>query len=372
MAAALPRARDLDPVAQLLYHGSVGVDYVLRTGLASVLAGASLTTAPRVLTGREARDLAFYAALADAGDATAVFQAPPPITVAAMPGRGPGVEGGFVELLRFSSPYVAVNPGLRDDYARHENNRTARAQHWRHESGPRPTLVVIHGFGASPAWFNSAFFALREVFAEGWDVLLYTLPFHGSRRGPRSPINGVGIFADGMAHFCEAIIHAIHDLRVFVDHLQGQAVPRVGLTGLSLGGYTSALAAAVDDRFDFVVPNAAVTWVPPLLDSWFPASIALRTLRTVARADREALERGIAVTSPLTYAPVIPKDRLMVVAGLGDRLAPPEQSILLWEHWGRPALHWFPGSHVIHFGRGDYRAAMRRLMDEPRAAPAGG
>jgi hypothetical protein len=59
---------------------------------------------------------------------------------------------------------------------------------------------------------------------------------------------------------------------------------------------------------------------------------------------------------------VLPKDRLMIVAGLGDRMAPPEQSELLWEHWGRPEIHWFPGSHLLHFGRGRYLAAMRRLM----------
>ncbi len=53
----------------------------------------------------------------------------------------------------------------------------------------------------------------------------------------------------------------------------------------------------------------------------------------------------------------------MVVAGLGDRLAPPEQSLLLWEHWGRPELHWFAGSHVIHIGRAAYREAMRRLLE---------
>jgi pimeloyl-ACP methyl ester carboxylesterase len=290
--------------------------------------------------------------------------------MAAQPGRGPGVEGGRVELLRFSSPYVAVNPDIRDDYARHENNSVARAQHWVHEDGPRPTLVVVHGFGASPAWFNAAFFGLREVFEGGWDVLLYTLPFHGSRRGPRTPVNGVEIFAHGMAHFCEAIIHAIHDLRAFVDHLVASGVPRVGLTGLSLGGYTSALAAEVDDRFDFVVPNAAVTWIPPLLSSWFPASLTVGALRRLAGDGGDLVDRALAISSPLTYAPVVPRERLMVVAGLGDRLAPPEQSLMLWEHWGRPELHWFPGSHVMHFGRGAYRDGMQRLMDEPRKRPA--
>ena len=24
----------------------------------------------------------------------------------------------------------------------------------------------------------------------------------------------------------------------------------------------------------------------------------------------------------------------------------------VWEHWGRPAIHWFSGSHLAPFGRG--------------------
>jgi pimeloyl-ACP methyl ester carboxylesterase len=360
--AALPDPSDLDLRARLLYHGAVAGDYALRTGLASLLSGAMLPGAAFGGMRTEQGRLEFYAQLADAADATAVFAPPPRVHVSVEAGRGPGVPGGRVELLRFDSPYVALQPALRSDYAKHENNAVARAQHWRHEDGARPTLVVVHGFGASPAWFNTAFFSLKAFFAGGWDVLLYTLPFHGARRGRIAPLNGVELFAHGMAHFCEAMIHAIHDLRAFIDHVGETGSTRIGVTGLSLGGYTSALLAAIDARLDFAVPNAAVTWIPPLLDSWFPASVTGAALRRLSGIPADGLAAALAVHSPLTYAPLLAKERLMVVAGLGDRLAPPEQSMLLWEHWQRPELHWFPGSHVIHFGRTAYLEAMRRLM----------
>ena len=35
-------------------------------------------------------------------------------------------------------------------------------------------------------------------------------------------------------------------------------------------------------------------------------------------------------------------------AGTVDRLAPPEQAIALWEHWGRPEIHWYHGGHVSY------------------------
>lgn len=360
--AVLPKASDLPPVSRVLYHGAVLSDYALRTGLASVL-GA--TTLPAALLGgwkSERRRLEFYEELATARNPGAVFHPPPPVKVKRAPGNGPGIPGVRVELLRFDSPYEALNPEVRRDYARHQNNAIARAQHWRHEDGPRKTLCVIHGFGASPAWFNTAFFSLKQFCAEGWDVLLYTLPFHGGRRGRRLAVNGSELFAGGMSQFSEGMIHAIHDFRAFLDYLEAEGAPRVGVTGLSLGGYTSALLAAVEPRLDFVIPNSAVTWLPPLLDSWFPASVTTVAARAITRVSAGDVERALAVHCPLTYDPVVAHDRLMVVAGLGDRMAPPDQSVLLWEHWQRPQLHWFPGSHIVHFGRGDYLDSMRTLI----------
>ena len=359
----LPGVGHLDPAARLLYQGVVAGDYALRTGLASVVAAAAMPGALRSKPGAERRRLEFYAELASRADAAEVFPAPPPVKVRAVPGNGPGVEGGRVELLRFESPYVAVNPELRKSYAKHENNRTARAQHWRHEDGPRPTLCVIHGFGASPAWFNTAFFSLREFFAGGWDILLYTLPFHGSRRTRTLGVNGVDLFSHGMGNLCEAMLHAVHDFRVFFAHLEQTGAPRIGVTGLSLGGYTSALLAAAEPRLDFAVPNAAVTWMPTLTDHWFPANLSLAAVRQLTGVSEELFARALSVHSALNYPSALSKERLMVVGGLGDRLAPPEQSLLLWEHWGRPELKWFPGSHVVHFGRAEYLAAMRELMD---------
>jgi hypothetical protein len=364
--AALPRPSELSLPAQVLYRAAVASDYGLRTSLSSLLTAASARAVLAEGWRRERQQLEWYAERAQSADPTTIFEPPERVEVKVRPGRATGLEAGRVELLRFESGYVAINPRMRREYARHVNNQTARAQHWRHADGPRPTLCVIHGFGASPAWLNTAFFSLKEFFADGWDVALFTLPFHGSRRSDRIPFNGVELFAYGMSVFTEAILHAIHDFRALVDHLLAQGAPRIGVTGISLGGYTTALAASVEPRLDFAVPNAAVTWLPPLLDSWFPGNIAAIVLRAVSRVSRELLEGALAIHSPISYPPQLATERLLIVAGLGDRLAPPEQSVLLWEHWGRPELRWFPGSHVLHFGRGEYLDAMRALMGGAR------
>jgi pimeloyl-ACP methyl ester carboxylesterase len=265
-------------------------------------------------------------------------------------------------VLRFESPFTALNPALRDEYRRYTRNAAAVAQYWRHDDGPRPTLCVIHGFGASPYLVNSAFFSLPWLYGKGYDVLLYLLPFHGSRRAHFTAANGFGLFAHGPSHFNEAMLQAVYDFRVFVDHLERTGVEQVGVTGLSLGGYVSALLAAVEPRLRISIPNAAVVSVPDLLDQWFPASLAIALASRLRRTDPEDFRRGSAVHCPLTYEPLLERDRLMIIGGLGDRLAPPEQSRMLWEHWGRPRLHWYPGNHILHVNRAAYLREMRRFM----------
>ena len=366
--SVLPSPSELDLGHRALYHGSVLTDYALRTALGSMITAATVPGALRMDARAERRRLAFYAGLAAKRDVDAVF-APPPasVKIRAERGRGPDTGGGRVELVRFPSPYVPINPDVRKAYLRHEQNATARAQHWRHDSGPRPTLIVIHGFGASPAWFNTMFFSLNAFFAEGWDIVLFTLPFHGGRRGPRSPFNGAEIFSGGFSWLNEGILQAICDLRVLLAYLQRSGAPRAGVTGLSLGGYTTAVLASVAGTLDFAIPNATVCSVPLVMRQWFPSNVAQSLLARARGLSTELLSEALSIHSPLSYEPRLPRERLMVVAGLGDRLTPPEHSVMLWEHWGKPQLRWFPGSHVLHFQRGDYLDAMRELMSVPRA-----
>jgi pimeloyl-ACP methyl ester carboxylesterase len=363
--ADAPWPSELDLRTRLLVAAAAATDIPARTALASIIFGASLQWGLSPGAWRERRRLGFYAELAETHDPEVVF--PKPRDGVAVKLSRPGrlafrAPGGSVSVLAFDSPYVAANPALREDYAHHTRNGKAWAQHWRHDDGPRPTLCVIHGFGASPYVLNSAFFALPWLFGKGYDVLLYLLPFHGPRRDLLSVVNGSGLFAHGPSHFNEAILQSVHDFRIFLDHLAASGVPQFGVTGLSLGGYVSALLAAVEGRLQVAVPNAPVTSIPQLIPDYFPASAGVLISSLLHRIPLREAEAAIAVHSPLNYHPLLPEDRLMIIGGLGDRLTPPEQTRLLWEHWGQPRLHWYPGNHLLHVNRGAYLREMRRFM----------
>jgi hypothetical protein len=52
----------------------------------------------------------------------------------------------------------------------------------------------------------------------------------------------------------------------------------------------------------------------------------------------------------------------MVIAGVGDRMSPPSQARLLWEHWDEPRAYFFPGNHALHFDRGGYLRVLVRFL----------
>ena len=369
-ARGLPRRVDLTLRQRLILDSSAVADIALRTAIASLLGAtmvpAVLITALRRSEQRAEHDhLRFYAELASAQDPELSFPAPtsePRISSRPANPIAEWMAKGSVHNVRFDSSFQAVNPALRERCSGYVRNNVVRAQHWRHDDGPHPTLCVIHGFMGSPYLFNGLFFSLPWFYRSGYDVLLYTLPFHGARAERGSPFSGYGYFAHGFAGFAEAMSQAVHDFRSLIDYLEFTGVDRVALTGMSLGGYTSALIACVDDRIQAVIPNVPVVAPDRTVDEWFPANYVVRLRELIARTDNQLVHAATRYPSPLNYAPLVPKDRRLIIAGLGDRLAPPEQAELLWEHWDRCAFHWFPGNHVLHVSQPDYLRRMTRFM----------
>ncbi len=333
----------------------------LDTGLRRLGAmGVSLTAIPvgfnPVRLRRAFRQSEFYRQGATDADPSLLFPEPPPTRVERRrTERGFRPDDGVVEDLSFESPFVPRHPELRASWRRHPANRIAHARYWRHNDGPRPTVVLIHGYYADAYWFNEWYFDLRRYYRMGCDVVLFTLPFHGPRKGRRSFFSGHQFFAGGLSRINEAFAQAVMDFRVLLTHLLEQrGAPSVGVTGISLGGYTTALLASVDDRLAFAIPNVPVVSLPDLTLEWTPIGTAVRTGMALFRTKLSDVRWITAGHCPLSYAPVLPKERLMIVGGVGDRLAPPKHARLLWEHWGQPRVHWFPGSHILHVRRAKY------------------
>ncbi|HSS25314.1 MAG TPA: alpha/beta fold hydrolase [Mycobacterium sp.] len=364
-ADGLPPRSALSPRKRMVVEASAIGDLALRTSVASVLATTVapvvLATSVRQRPGTERSNLNFYAELAAEHDPGKSFPAPTELPqVSSRPANrlAEWFARGTVENIAFTSSFTAINPAMRKQWSALRSNNIVCAQHWRHDDGPRPTLCVIHGFMGSSYLVNGRFFSLPWYYRSGYDVLMYTLPFHGRRAEKFSPFSGFGYFAGGLSGFAEAMAQAVHDFRSIVDYLRHTGVDRIALTGISLGGYTSALVASVDDRIEAVIPNCPVVTPATMFDEWFPANKLVRLGLRLSNISRDELTAGLSYHCPLNYQPLLPKDRRMIITGLGDRMAPPDHAVMLWQHWDRCALHWFPGSHVLHVSQLDY---LRRM-----------
>lgn len=371
-AAGLPRRSALSARQRMIIDASAISDLTLRTGVASVLAttvapAVIATTLRNIKSGGERSNLAFYAELAAEHDPAKSFPAPTDLPRVRSRRASPlaqWVAHGTVDDIAFPSSFTAVNPAMRQQWQSLSANNIVRAQHWRHADGPRPTLCVIHGFMGSSYLLNGLFFSLPWYYRSGYDVLLYMLPFHGRRAEKLSPFSGFGYFARGLSGFAESMAQAVHDFRSVVDYLRHTGVQRVALTGISLGGYTSALLAAVEDRLEAVIPNCPVVTPSTMFNEWFPANTLVRLGLQLSHISRDELTAGLSFHGPLNYPPLIAKHRRMIITGLGDRMAPPDQAVMLWEHWDHCTLRWFPGSHLLHVSQLDYLRRMTSFLHE--------
>lgn len=366
--ARRPEKFDLARADRVQIGAAAAFDHVVRAIFGTMVGATAIPFGFNPIELRRSmRSVDLYADIAESGDPKRFFHDPPSgIRVRASRGRWfPRFEpeDGVCEVLRFDSPFQPVHPQQHRPYLRHAENRVAYARLIRHRDGPRPTVVAIHGFTAEGYLINEWFFALPWFYRMGCDIALFTLPFHGPRQTRFSPFSGHGFFAGGSARFNEAVAQSVFDFRILLDWFRRErGVEQVGVTGLSLGGFVAAMSASVEDRLAFSLPNVPIISVADLMLEWQPIGALMRAALAVGGLGPGDARRLVAASCPLTYPPVLPRERLMIVGGAGDRLAPPKHSRLLWDHWQRCRIYWFPGSHSIHLDRGKYLTEMARFM----------
>jgi len=282
------------------------------------------------------------------------YYAPPPLEKARLT-RVALRGSGSAEHLRFASEFEPLDPEVRDDFVSRHANRTAHVHLWRHLAGPRPTLICLHGHRQGHVAFDARAWDVRWLYdVLGLDVALFALPLHGPRAsGWRS---GAGFLDGHPSETSAALAQAVWDLRRLGGWLQAQGSPALGVAGFGLGGYTAALFASLEANL------ASATLLAPVVGL---EAFAWRLLPPARRAEARAagltdhwLSAAWARHDPLRLRPCVSHEARLVVGGLADRIVPPLQVQALWEHWGRPAHHWFPGSHFIWLGR---RAVRERI-----------
>lgn len=199
---------------------------------------------------------------------------------------------------------------------------TSRELHARRFFHPAPAvsgIILIHGYLGGNHMVESRAWPVRRWFAQGHDIAMLTLPFHGARK-ERGAIENQCLTSEGLRQ-------AIEDLSTLIDQLRTRGIQRIAVMGMSLGGYLASLLATLDGTLALVVP------IVPLAD-----------LRDFAGTTRPWTE------GPLDRRPLIAPERVLVIGAEQDRIAPLSHARALARHFDA-RLVTMRGGHVVQLGR---------------------
>ena len=190
----------------------------------------------------------------------------------------------------------------------------------------------------------------------GLNLVLPVLPLHGPRKIRR--ISGDGMLAGDLLDTVHALAQAAWDLRRVVSWVRAQGATQIGVFGLSLGGYSTALLSCFEDDLACAVAGIPATDFARLSWRHGPPD-SLRRAEELGVGLNETLDLK-RVISPLVLEPKVAHERRYIFGGSADQLVPPDQVRDLWRHWGKPKMHWYPGAHVT-FGA---HPSVRRFIDD--------
>ena len=273
------------------------------------------------------------------------------------------IEIGFEEQLQFASPYAPLDPTYAEEFAGYPEVARTHLWAWRHLDPAPVTILLTHGWGVGPWWMHKHEYDVPFLFHRlGLDVYFYQAPFHGLRIPNGRLIGGQLHPSADLVRTNEAFIQTATELHAIISLiLERNPTTALGMMGSSLGGYTSALMASLDERLDFVIPVLPPASMAHLL--WdHGAGMAMQERAIALGIDRDRFHDFWALHSPLSHTPKVPWERRMIVTGLGDTLVTAEHTRDLWEHWQRPRHFRFPGGHAWQLRRRLYHREIGRFL----------
>lgn len=274
------------------------------------------------------------------------------------------VRGGMHSHLTFPTPYRPVHRLYAAEFRRYDNLDTVHLFSWTHARPAPASILVTHGWGVGRKQIHEREFGLQYLFRRlGLDVYFYVMPFHWLRRPKGVRFSGELHPSPNLMRTNETFIQKALELRSALRWIKARNPAPLGMMGSSLGGYTTALLASLEDSLDFAVPV-----MPPasLADLFWTASRGDPVIDEVAKMGmtRERFVDAWALHSPLTHQPKVPWRARLLVEAEGDNLVTAAHSHSLWEHWGRPRRYSFAGGHILQVYRADYHRELGRFLSD--------
>jgi hypothetical protein len=222
-----------------------------------------------------------------------------------------------------------------------EENNTVHLRVWPGREGMKsPAMILLHSlFSASDVGYVYWASVLNRL---GWTAIFYDLPYHYRRR-PKGTWSGELVFGGNLIRSAETIRQAVAETRMVVQMARAAGAPKVGLWGMSLGGWVASLTLCHE-------PDLACAWlVQPIPDVataiWdSPGGWVIRRQMEARGLSRDQASRMLPMVCPSFGKPKVLPEKILLVGGRHDRIARPEQLRALAKEWG--------GAHYREVGQG--------------------
>lgn len=336
-------------------------DHFLRTFLSTRVLISNVPVIPQVMRPEYRKQWDFYASPKFIAEPQSFFLKPEPgepVVRPADPMPLPIHDAIFEDIL-FPSEFQPLNPLYHAGDIFPMPQAASCARYIRHKTGDRPTIIVVHGYVLDGYNFNARLFEVAKFFRLGFNVLMYTMPYHGPRKAKNARFSGDGFMFFDVARIAENVRWSVHDLTRYVDFLESRSKMPIGMMGFSLGGFHTALMASLDKRLAFAIPVVPVITLFNVILQWQPSAAVIKGFLKVLSLNVDEINQLLLPVSPLARPPAIDHERLLIIAGTADRMAHPDHAHSLWHHWKHPKIYWFPGNHLVHFEKTHY---MRQVV----------
>ena len=192
-----------------------------------------------------------------------------------------------------------------------------------------PAMILLHALmSVSDRGYQRWAHRLNDA---GWTAVFAHLPYHYDRC-PAGASSGEMAFSANVVRSAEGLRQAVVELRLTAAALRARGCPRWGVWGNSYGALIGALLAICE-------PDLYTAWLlEPILDldhALFESPVSLVIRRQLARAgvSRERVGGYLPLLCPRYHAPAMAAERILLMAGRQDRIAPPAVVRRLAEQW---------------------------------------
>ncbi len=161
---------------------------------------------------------------------------------------------------------------------------------------------------------------------------------------------------------------SVIEIRQIIDWASNRAEidkDKIGIVGISLGGFVSSIAMGIDQRIKagvFLISGGNSQKIV-----WNTRHDAIRKSHTCTKLEcqnarsyyaqylAEVAEKGFDnvtpikrcfQTDPVTFAPYLRERPIFMINALWDEYIPRQATIDLWQACGKPAILWLPGTHL--------------------------